>query len=289
MTDCVIIGSGVAGISAALTLKARGIDFVLFGDKNLSGKIEKAEQVKNYPAFLGKSGAEFRDILQRQLEQNGIAVSAGRAVGIYKGKNTISVQTDKNEWIEAQTAILACGVAMAESVKGEKEFLGRGVSYCATCDAALYKGKTVLALVESEEFFGDIEVLENTAKKVFISPMGRGSKENFAYLPKKESTEICTDQLVEITGDLRIKKAVFSVREVEIDGVFILKESLPLSSVCGGLKTDGRHVVVDRQMRTNLEGIFAAGDCTGTPYQYAKAAGEGNVAAHSVAEFLRKR
>ena len=284
MTDCVIIGSGLAGISAALTLQARGLSFVLLGSPELSVKISRAESVLNYPAFCGRTGAAFCEDLKKQLSQQGIAVTAGRAVGVYAMGDKVSVQTGDDEWIEAKTAILATGVSFsAGAIAGEAEFLGRGVSYCATCDGFLYKGKTVVVTATSREFEKDVNVLEDFAAKLYFVPLYRGC----TYTPKKTSTEIFTDGLLRIEGGARVQKAVFKSRTVETDGVFLLKECAPLAALCGGLNTDGKHVLTDRAMRTNLKGVFAAGDCTGTPYQYAKAAGEGNVAAHSVADFLR--
>ena len=283
MTDCVIIGSGMAGISAALTLKARGISFILLGSPELSLKIARAESVTNYPAFCGGTGAAFCRDLKKQLSEQGIEVKAGRAVGVYATGDKVSVQTGDDEWIEAKTAILATGVSFfGNAVFGEAEFLGRGVSYCATCDGFLYKGKTVTVTASSREFERDVSVLEDFAAKLYFVPLYRGC----TYTPKKSGTEIFTDGLLRIEGGARVQRAVFKNRTVETDGVFLLKESAPLAVLCGGLKTDGKHVLTDRAMRTNLKGVFAAGDCTGTPYQYAKAAGEGNVAAFSVAEFL---
>lgn len=158
----------------------------------------------------------------------------------------------------------------------------RGVSYCATCDGALYKGKTVTAVAGSAAFEEDVALLENFADKLYFVPLYK----NCAYKPKKTTTEMFTDGLVRIEGDMRVKKAVFRTREVQTNGVFILKESAPLQVLCGGLKTDGAHVVTDKEMRTNLPGVFAAGDCAGRPYQLAKAAGEGCVAAHSASHYI---
>lgn len=282
MLDCIIIGCGMAGISAALTLKAQGRSFVLLGAAEQSAKIRKAERIENYPAFLSGTGEELAALLKRQLEESGIEIKTGRAAGVYAGGGKITVQTSRDEWLEAKTAILATGATAAAAVPGESEFTGRGVSYCATCDGALYKGKTVTAVAGSAAFEEDVALLENFAGKLYFVPLYK----NCAYKPKKTTTEMFTDGLVRIEGDMRVKKAVFRTREVQTDGVFILKESAPLQVLCGGLKTDGAHVVTDKEMRTNLPGVFAAGDCSGRPYQLAKAAGEGCVAAHSASHYI---
>lgn len=281
MLDCIIIGGGMAGISAALTLKAQGRGFMTLGAES-SAKIRKAERILNYPAFTGGTGEELAKILRNQLAEAGIEPHGARAAGVYAGGGKITVQTSLDEWLEAKTVILATGAGAAASVPGESEYTGRGVSYCATCDGALYKGKTAVAVAGSAAFEEDVALLENFAGKLYFVPLYKGC----AYVPKKPTTEVFTDGLVRIEGDLRVKKAVFRSREVKTDGIFILKESAPLSVLCGGLKTDGAHVVVDRDMRTNLPGVFAAGDCTGRPYQLAKAAGEGCVAAFSVSRYI---
>lgn len=283
MLDCIVVGSGMAGISAALTLRAEGKSFVLLGEENLGKKIALAERIENYPAFCGGSGTAFRDVLKAQLSAAGIAVKNARAAGIYASNCKITVQTSDDEWIEARSAILATGVSFAAETAGESEFLGRGVSYCATCDGALYRGKTVIAAAYSAQFEAEAALLENFAEKFYYVPFYK----DCSFAPKKSTTEIFTDALLKIEGGFRAERAVFKNRVIEADGIFLLKESAPLRALCGGLKTEGAHVTVDRGMRTNLKGVFAAGDCTGRPYQYAKAAGEGNVAAHSVAEYLK--
>lgn len=282
MVDCIIVGSGMAAISAALTLKAQGKTFEMVGSDELSKKIALAEKISNYPAFCGGSGKELTALLKRQLAENDIAVKNARVVGVYAMGKTVGVQTSDDVLLEGRCAILATGVAAAKQIEGEERFLGRGVSYCATCDAALYKGKRVILIATSKEGENEAAILERFAEKLYYVPLYKGA----AFEPKKDNTEIFVDGLLKIEGNLRVERAVFKGRTIDADGVFLSKESVPLSTVCGGLKTDGAHVVVDRAMRTNLPGIFAAGDCTGKPYQYAKAVGEGCVAAHSVTEYL---
>ena len=116
MLDCIIIGSGMAGISAALTLKAQGRSFVLLGAAEQSAKIRKAERIENYPAFLSGSGEELAALLKRQLEESGIEIKTGRAAGVYAGGGKITVQTSRDKWLEAKTAILATGATAAAAV-----------------------------------------------------------------------------------------------------------------------------------------------------------------------------
>ena len=283
MTDCIIIGSGAAGISAALTLKANGKDFMLLGSRMLSEKIEKAESIRNYPGLSNVTGKQFVHALQTQLSDMDIAITEEKAIGVYALNGKFGVATEQGNYYESKTVILACGVEAVKTIDGETEFAGRGVSFCATCDGALYKGKTIAVFCTSKRLEHEIEYLAGFAKKVYVIPM---------YKPleiKGENVEIIRKMPVKIDGEKRVEKLIFKEQELKIDGLFSLRESVSPVTLVSGLQTENGHVVVTRNMQTNLAGFFAAGDCTGRPYQYTKAAGEGNVAAHAVSEYLSQK
>jgi thioredoxin reductase (NADPH) len=282
MLDCIIIGSGIGGISSALTLKANGKSFVLLGSKDLSVKISRAEKVNNYPAFLGGSGEEFCALLKTQLEQEEITVKEGRATGVYALTDKFAVLTQDGEMLEARTVILACGVESGKRIDGETEFLGRGVSYCATCDGFLYKNKKIAVVCLSKEFEREAEYLSKIADKTYLFPLYKGVELTGANIEK------IIKMPTKIIGNKRVEKICYGNEEIEVDGVFILKESLPPETLVAGLETENGHVKINRNTETNLSGLFAVGDITGRPYQYAKAVGEGNVAAHAVTEYLNK-
>lgn len=277
MYDCIIIGTGVAGVSAALTLKALRRDFLLIGSKNLSRKVGSAEKIKNYPGLDGASGAEFVDIMKAQLEHGDISVTEGRVTGIFAGDGSYFVSCGQDVY-EARTIILATGVESVKPLKGEKQFVGSGVSYCATCDGFLYKGKTIAVICASKEE-QEVELLAGYAAKVYLFPIYKDCS------VKLENVEIMSGIPTEIKGDMKVRSVVAGGREIAVDGVFMLKDAA-CDSLYSALEVQGGSVVTDRNMATNVEGIFAAGDCTGRPYQYAKAAGEGNIAAHSVNAYL---
>ncbi len=290
MIDCIIIGSGPAGISAGLTLKANGKSFLMFGSPDLSEKIEKAESIRNYPAFVGGTGRAFADLLKAQLREQEIPVTDEKVAGVYALKDKFAVATQSGQAYESRTVILACGVESVKQIEGEESFLGRGVSYCATCDGFLYKGKTVAVLCTSKRLEHEIGYLADFAKKVYLIPLYKGVE------MARENVQIIRKMPRRLEGEKRVERLIFAASPAEdlpaslpIDGMFLLKESLSPSALVGGLETKDGHVVVDRKMATNLKGLFAAGDCTGRPYQYAKAVGEGNVCAHSVSEFLAEK
>ncbi len=289
MVDCIIVGSGATGISAALTLKANGKSFLLFGSANLSEKIEKAESIRNYPGFLGGSGKAFVADLKRQLEKEDIPVTEEKVTGVYALKDKFALLTQSGKTFESRTVILACGVEAIKQIAGEEEFLGRGVSYCATCDGALYRGKKIAIVCTTKRLEYEIFYLADFVEKAYLIPMYKGGE------VARENVEIIRKMPVKIEGGKRVERLVFAAppkdgmeKELPVDGVFMLRESVSPAALVGGLKTEEGLVVVDRSMATNLKGCFAAGDCTGAPYQYAKAVGEGNVAAHSASKYLSR-
>lgn len=285
MNDCIIIGSGPAGISAALTLQSNGKNFLFFGSPDLSEKIEKAESIRNYPGFLGGSGKAFAEDLKQQLKAADIPLIDEKVGGVYALKDKFVLTTQEGNTYESKTVILSCGVESVKQVQGEEEFVGRGVSYCATCDGFLYKGKTIAVLCTTKRLEYEIGHLADFAAKVYLMPMYKEVE------IERENIQILRKMPTQIVGGKRVEKLIFSAKGVEeelpIDGVFMLRDCLSPAVLVSGLHMENGHVVVDRGMATNLKGLFAAGDCTGRPYQYAKAVGEGNVAAHSVLEYLR--
>jgi len=281
MVDCIIIGSGVAGISAALTLKANGKTALIFGSKALSEKIEKAELIQNYPGLSNVTGKGFVAALKEQLKDAKIEIIEEKVSGVYAMKEKFAVATQQGGMYESKSVILACGVESVKQIEGEDAYLGRGVSACATCDGFLYKGKTIAVFCTSKRLEHEIGYLADIAKKVYLIPMYKGVE------IVRDNVEIIRKMPTKIDGAKRVERVCFGQDAVEIDGMFVLRECTSPAILVGGLDMQDGHVKVNRDMSTNLKGCYAAWDCTGRPYQYAKAVGEGNVAAHSVSEFLK--
>lgn len=288
MLDCIIVGSGVAGISAALTLQANRKTFLLFGSKSLSEKIEKAEKIHNYPGLADVSGKEFVSALKSQLSEAEIEVREEKVAGVYALKDSFTLLTQDGKQYQSRAVILACGVESVKQIEGEESFVGRGVSYCATRDGLLYKGKTIAVVCTTKRLEHEIGYLADFAEKVYLIPMYKNVE------IERDNVTVIRKMPTKIDGKLRVENVTFASSPAEgipavlpVNGVFMLRESVSPAILVGGLQTENGHVVVDRDMSTNIKGCFAAGDCTGRPYQYAKAVGEGNVAAHSVCEFLK--
>ena len=288
MVDCIIIGSGVAGISAALTLKANEKTFMIFGSNDLSEKIEKAELIRNYVGLSNVSGKEFLSSLKTQLNEMEISITQEKVSNVYPLNGKFGIATQQGNYHEGKTVLLACGVEAVKPLQGEHAFLGRGVSYCATCDGFLYKDKTIAVLCTSKRLEHEVEYLASLAKDVYLIAM----YQNVSVSAK--NVKVIRKLPMEITGENRVQSLSFKTEpfngaslDLPIEGIFILRESFSPVTMLQGVEMEDAHVRVNRQMQTNMDGVYAAGDCTGRPYQYAKAVGEGNVAAHSILEFLR--
>ena len=277
--DIAIVGSGPAGISAALNAKIRNKTFKVFGTKEISPKLVKAHQINNYLGFYGKSGKEIRDEFAKHLEAMDIEITEEKINNIYSMGDYFALMGSKNTY-EATAVILATGVNFGKPLKGEEEYLGRGVGYCATCDAPLYKDKIVTIIAYNKHEESEANFLAQVASKVYYIPMYKEEVE------ADESIEIIKDTPVEIVGEQFVQKLILKNNEIETDGLFILRDSISPGQLVPGLELDKNHVQVDRKMATNLKGCFAAGDIVGIPYQYIKAAGEGNIAALSAVSYL---
>lgn len=277
--DIAIIGSGPAGISAALNAKIRNKRFIIFGSKEISTKLVKAHKINNYLGFYGKSGAEIRDEFSNHLKAMDIEITEEKVNNIYAmGDYFTLIVNDK--MYEATSIILATGVNFGKLFKGEEEFLGKGVGYCATCDAPLYKDKVVTIIAYNKHEEAEVNFIGTIASKVYYIPMYKEEVEVDSFI------EIINDIPVEIVGDTSVKKLILKNSEIETDGLFILRDSLSPGQLVPGLKVENNHVEVDRKMKTNIEGCYAAGDIVGAPYQYIKSAGEGNIAALSAVSYI---
>jgi len=280
--DIVIIGTGPAGVSAALTAKNRNKSILLLGSGEMSEKVAKAHEIRNYPGLPFIKGADLAAAFREHLDRMEIEITEKRVGAIYAMGDYFALQAGE-EMIEAETVILATGVVQAKPLPGEEEFLGRGVSYCATCDAPLYRGRTAAVIGYSPREESEAAFLAEVCSRVMYFPQYPGE----VHLP--ESVEVIREA-PESVGKSETGMVVKTQSgEYPADGIFVLREAVAPGQLVPGLETEGPHVKVNRRMETNLPGVFACGDITGAPYQYAKAAGEGNVAAISAAAFIDRK
>ena len=283
--DIAIIGSGPAGLEAAITAKVRNKNIVLFGTKLLSNKIDVVDHpIKNYLGLPEHTGKEMQGAFQKHLDALDIEITELKVTNVYTMPDYFALQLSNNEMVEAESVILATGVVVGKPYPGDEEYLGKGVSYCATCDAPLYKGKVVACIGGSKEEESEADFLGEVCEKVYYLPLYKEDVE-----VHHDNIEVIKDVPKEIVGNTKAEKLVCESNTYDVDCVFILRNAQFPAALVPGLETDGSSVKVDLQMRTNLPGVFAAGDLTGQPYQYIKAAGQGNVAALSAVNYIDEK
>ncbi len=289
--DIAIIGTGPAGISAALTAKARNKKFVIFGSLDFTDKLAKNEhQVFNYPGFYGKTGKELVEAFRKDFELAGITINQGHVSNIINMGNFFGLSVGSENY-EAKTVIITSGINFGKPLVGEKDFLGKGVSYCATCDAMLFRGKPVAVTAYSKTAVEEANFLAEIVSKVYFIPMYDFNLETSNL---NEKIEVIKGSVDLIEGDKVVNKIVIKTdvqtqKDILVNCVFILRDAVAPDDLLMGLETEKNHIKVDRNMQTNIPGVFAAGDVTGTPYQYVKAAGEGNIAVLSATEYLKTK
>lgn len=277
--DIAIIGSGPAGLSAALNAKIRKKKFIIFGTDDLSSKLIKAQKINNYLGFYGMSGVEIKEHFENHIKSMGIDITNERINNIYSMGDYFALMANEKTY-EASAVILATGVNFGRPFEGEERLLGKGVGYCATCDAPLYKNKVVTIIAYNKKEENEANFVGSIAAKVYYIPMYSEDVE------VDSNIEVIKGIPVRIEGENKVEKLVLKDRVIETEGLFILRESVSPGQLVPGLKVVDNHVEVDRLMRTNLNGCFAAGDIVGMPYQYIKSAGEGNIAALSAVSYL---
>ena len=278
--DVAIIGNGPAGLEAAITLTIRKKSIILIGKKDGSSKVKSAERIDNYLGIHAVSGEELNKKMTDHALSMGVSVTEGRVTLIYPYGEYFGIQCGE-DMIEASSVILCSGVAPANIIKGEDTFLGRGVSYCATCDAAMYKDKKAIVVSYSPDYFEEAEFLRKYASEVIYIPMYDSSESADGITVKKVKP-------VEIKGGFKADTLVTDEGEMKTDGIFVLRDQIAPTDLVPGLEMEGSNVKAGRDMSTSVPGLFVAGDIAGPPYQLIKASGEGLTAALSAVKYLNK-
>ncbi len=268
--DILILGAGPAGISAALTAHARGRRALVLSGDPMATPLAKAPAIHNYPGLPGMSGRELLSAMLAGLERQGVRRVTGRVTAVMPFDGSFMVSAEQDVF-QAGSLILAAGAQQSlKPLPGEAEYLGRGVSYCATCDGMLYRGRTVAVLCLGAQAEEDADLLQSIGCSVL----------RFGRAQAKDAQIIGTDR---VTG------LVCGGQEHAVDGVFVLRDAVAADVLLPGLAMEGGHIAVDGDMGTSVPGVFAAGDCTGRPYQIARAVGQGNIAALAADRYLKER
>lgn len=279
--DIAIIGTGPAGISAAINTKLRNKNIIVFGSQEVSTKVSKAPKVNDYLGLPGLDGISLKNQFIEHIKTLNIEVTEEKVSNVYAMGDYFALIAD-NKPYEATTVILATGVEFTNPLKGEKEFYGKGVGYCIACDAPLFEELNVAVIGHNKKAEHEIKFISDLAQNLYYIPM----YDEEVNLDKK--IQIIKDKPIEIQGDGLVNKLILKNTELEVDGVFIVKDSVSPERLVPGIEIKDGHIKVDKNMSTSIDGCFAAGDIVGKPYQYIKGAGEGAIAAYSVIEFLNK-
>lgn len=262
--DLLIVGGGPAGLTAAIHARVRDKSALVITNEPTASPLCRAPAMANYPGLPGVTGLELVQRLVAQAEELGAQFKQGRALSVMPMGSSVMVSVE-NDAVEGRAVILAPGVSRAAPLKGETELLGRGVSYCATCDGMFYRGKAVVCAGDAPNFDEEAEFLRSIGCQVTVKRLP-----GLSILGTER-----------VTG-VRDAKG----EETPCDGVFLLRASIAPAQLAPGLETEGGYIKVDAHMATSLPGVFAAGDCTGQPLQLAKAVGQGQAAAHFAIEAM---
>ena len=297
--DVIIIGSGPAGLTAALYLGRAGQKCVLLEKEFPGGATAKIAHIENYPGHETVSGMDLIATMSKQAEKFGATIVYPVEVTKLELREEMKRIWTRDEVYTAHAVIIAIGVGRKKlAVPGAKEFLGKGVSYCATCDGNFFKGRKVAVVGAEDEAAEEALHLADLAEKVtFLPPKELDVVETLmARLKAKSNVEIYPQaRIVEIVGDELVTgiKVVQDGHEktIPLEGVFIAMGSTPISTLiheAGGHADDRGCLITDRHQRMNLDGVFAAGDCTCGGMQIVTAAGEGAIAGMRTAAYVRK-
>ena len=281
--DIAIIGGGPAGISAAVTASSKGRKVVLFEAHGFSPRLRSVEKITDYMGIPDVSGTELMDIFVKHLRQTDVDIVEGKIISLREVGEGFVLGTPNGEYT-ADAVVLATGISRSTLLPGEKEFLGRGVSYCAVVDGSKFKHKRVAAIATVPDALEEIEYLAEQCEQVFFFP-----RYSDFVPPKKKNIKVILDKPTEITGTDKVTGLRAGDEFFSVQGVFVFRASDPLNSFLPGLEIRGRSIYVDDQAQTNIEGFFAGGDCTGQPWQVNRAAGQGQKAALSAIRYLGRR
>lgn len=278
--DLAIIGAGPAGLSALLNAKIRNKSVIIFGADSPS--LENSESIKNYLGFGDVSGKELNDAFKKSLEAYDYDKSDQKVQQVYAMGDYFGLMLKNNDMVEATSVIVATGIELKKDLINEDKFFAKGVSYCATCDAALYKGKKVLVIGYNEESLEETNFTSEIVDELIFVNMYKDD------IKLNDSIKVINGEVpVEFIGEDRASVLKFkSGKEIAADGFFIIRDSSKPSRLVPSIETDDEHIIVHDNCRTNIRGLYAAGDVAGRPYQINKSVGQGQVAALDAAKYI---
>lgn len=287
MYDCIVIGKGPAGITASIYMKRSNLNCLVIGKSESA--LMKTNRIENYYGFPDSiSGKELFFYGTKQAENLKIEMKEEEVISIEMRENFI-VKTRDNEY-EGKTILIATGTGRkVPSIKGIKQFEGKGISYCAICDSFFYRNKNVAVLGSGDYAMHEAEVLKPVAKSVVLITNGKKTVQN-----RNNSFEEIETPIEEIMGESTVSEVRFiDGTNLKVEGIFVAEGIASSSDFARklGIVLDetGKNIKVNQNMETNIPGVYAAGDCTGGILQISKAVYEGTVAGLSVSKKMREQ
>lgn len=296
--DCIIIGAGVAGMTSAIYLKRSGMNVALFEKNYVGGQINKTYTIKNYPGFKEIDGPTLSLAILEQVKDLNAPIIYEEVLNINDNGEYKEIETNKQKYI-SKTLIIASGKKERHlNLENEKELIGKGISWCATCDGNFFKGMDVAVVGGGNTAMEDALYLSNICNKVYVinrSNTFRADSILLEQVQNKENIEIIRDKVVKklIKKEDKLQGIFLNDgTKLEISGLFLAIGSDPVIEFLGNIEIelDKNYIVVDNKMKTNIDGIYACGDIIKKDlYQIVTAAGEGAIAANSVKDYLNNK
>lgn len=290
--DLIILGAGPAGMAAAIYSGRYGMKTLIIG-KEVGGAVNFSWEIENYPGF-GGSGADLMGKFEEQAKSFGAVFEIGNIDKLEKVEDGFKVLVGDEEFV-GRSVIGCLGLERRKlGIPGEDKFFGKGVSYCTTCDGNFFRGKTVVVIGGSDSAAKAAIYLSDICEKVYISYRKEKMRCEPITLEKIEGIKnieiIYNSKPVEIIGEGKVSGLRLEEDMLEIDGVFIEVGSLPVTNVLDGIgvELDKGYIKVDKEGRTSVAGLFAAGDGTNNPFkQVITATADGVLAAKSAYGFVK--
>ena len=303
MYDCIIIGCGPSGMTCALYLKRAGKNALVLERSMPGGQMVITTNVENYPGIMHIDGASLATQMFEQITNLGVNVLFEDVTSCDLSGDTKIVKTDKNQYA-GKTVYIATGATnRLLNVEGEKKFTSKGVSYCATCDGALYKNKNVAVVGGGNTSLEDCLYLSNVAKKIYLIHRRDEFRGDDILVQKIKKLEregkielVLNSQVVEILGDEKVKsikvlnKITSQTKTIDVDALFVAIGRKPDTEMFEGIDVDeSGYIKVDKEKNTNISGVFCGGDVSNTELrQIVTACGDGARASISINSYLAK-
>lgn len=300
--DLIIIGAGPAGLTAAIYASRARLDMLLLEDKVIGGQVKNSYMVENYPGFKKVSGSELADLMQQQAEELGANIEEFDIIENVKFDGDEKIVETEEYIYKPKAVIIATGASPKKlPVRNEEKFAGKGIHYCAVCDGAMYQNKVIGIVGGGNTALEEALFLTNFAEKVYLIrryDYFRGEKAVIEEVEKNDKIEILyNEDLIAVEGDIFVEKGIIKntitgeEKEIKLEAVFgsighepmidLFKDYIDIS--------EGRYIITDENMRTNIPGVYAVGDVREKEYrQITTAVADGTIAALEAEKYIKK-